>query len=69
MKVVLFGVVEFRPMALGTKVVLLLVALETMNIMTVAAAHTVLVHLALHEGAVDIDLIEDLAVRVIKPLS
>ena len=48
-KVMLLAVINFCPMALGTEVVIFLVALETVDIMTVAATYTVLVHLALHE--------------------
>jgi hypothetical protein len=48
-KMMLLAVIDFRPMTLGTEVVFLLVAFETVDIMTVAATYTVLVHLALHE--------------------
>ena len=66
MKVMRLIVVGFRPMALGTEVVLFLVTLKAVNIMAVATAYTVLVHFALHEGTVDIDFIEYLAVRVVE---
>ena len=46
MKVVVLGVIELRPMALGAKVVLLFMAFETMAIMAVTATHTMLIHLA-----------------------
>jgi hypothetical protein len=68
-KVMLLAVIDFRPMALGTEVVLFLVAFETVDIMTVAAAYAVLVHFALHKRTVDIDLFQNLAVRVIEPFS
>ena len=67
-EVVCFAVIDLGAVALGAELVLLLMAFEAVDIMTVATAHAVLVHLALHERPVDVDLFEDLAVRVIEPL-
>jgi hypothetical protein len=42
--------------------------LEIVGVVTVAAGHTLLIHLALEKGTVDIDLFHDLAVGVIESL-
>ena len=44
-KMMLFAVIDVRPVALGAKVILLLVALEAVDVVTVAAADVVGVHL------------------------
>jgi hypothetical protein len=64
-KVVVLGVVDGRLVALEAQRVALADALCAVHIVAVAAAHALFVHLALHEGAVNIDLVKDLPVREI----
>ena len=54
-------------MALGTDRIAFGNKGAAVRIMTVGAAHTLRIHLALQEGAIDIDLIIDLPVGVIEP--
>jgi len=53
-------------MTLEAKRVAFLDPLEAVHVMTVAASHIPVVHLALGEGAVSIDFVQDLAVREIE---
>ena len=67
-KVVVPGVVDGRLVALEAQRIALADALGAVDIVAVAAANALLVHFALHEGAVDIDFAKDLTVREIRPL-
>jgi len=42
---------------------------EAVGIMAITAAYALLEHAALHEGSVDIDLLQDLAVGVVEALA
>jgi hypothetical protein len=64
-KVVVPGVVDGRLVTLEAKRVALADALGAVDIVAVAAANALLVHFALHEGAVNINLFKDLPVREI----
>ena len=62
------GVVDGRLVTLEAQCIALADALDAVHIVAVAAANALLVHFALHEGAVDIDLFKDLSVREVIPL-
>jgi hypothetical protein len=65
-EMMLLGIIFTGAVALKTEPIPLLDHFETVHIMAVAAAHIPMVHLALGEGAVNIDLIQDLSVREIE---
>ena len=62
---VLFAVVVGRGVALGADAVARRAQLQAVRLVAVAADHTRQMHPALHEGAVDVDLVADLAVYVV----
>ena len=64
--VVIRRVVGIRGVALGADGVARCPHLKAMGFVAIAADNARLVHLALHEGAVDIDLVEDLAIVVVQ---
>ncbi len=67
-EVVVGAVVGVEPVALAAELVAVEAELETVDIVAVRTADIVVVHLALDEGAVDIDLVENLPVGEIEPL-
>ncbi len=67
-EVMVVAVVGVGQVALGAQIVPLEVKLQAVNVVAIAAAHVVPEHLALHERAVDVHLVQDLAVGVIEPL-
>jgi hypothetical protein len=69
MEMMSLRVVNLLAMAAGTEGVILLMDDQAVQIMAVTAPHTVIVHLRLDIGAVDIDLFFDLAVNEIEILS
>ena len=68
-EVVVARVVTFALVALQAEAVALEVQLQRVAVVAVAAAHLARVHLALQERPVDVDLVEDLTVRVVQPLA
>jgi len=67
-KVMPFGVILTGPMALKTDLISLFEKLNAMHVVAVTAAHVTMVHLALCERAVDVDLVEDLSIRMVEIL-
>jgi hypothetical protein len=65
-EVVVVAVVDLRLVASRAEVVPGGEELEAVDVVAVAATNVVAVHLALHERAVDIDLLENLAVGVVE---
>ena len=66
MMVMGLGIVFLRLVALGTDAVVRRPQGQAVGLVAVAADHAGLVHLALQEGAVDIDLVQDLAIGVVQ---
>ena len=60
-KMMFFGVINGRPVALQAKVIAFLNELDTVDIVTVTAAHITVVHFALNERSIDIHLLQNLA--------
>jgi hypothetical protein len=56
-------------MTLEAEVVALLEQLKAVHVMAIAAAHIIAVHLALHERSVDVNLLENLTVRVVQTIA
>ena len=65
-KMVVFRIIQFSPVALRTQIVFFFVELKAVDIVTVAAAHPALIHLTLDERAVNIDFFQYLAVRIVE---
>jgi hypothetical protein len=61
-KVMSLGVILTGPMALKTEIVPLLQQFSAVHIVAVAAAHVPMVHLALCERSVNINLFQDLSI-------
>ena len=66
MEMVIRGVVGVLSVTLKAEVIALLSELQAVDVVAVAAANSVSIHLRLDKRAVDIDFFEDLTVRVIK---
>jgi len=66
--VMLRTVVGRRQVAARTDRVARCLQLEAVGLVTVRTAYTGRVHLALDERTVDVDLVEDLPVRMVEPL-
>jgi uncharacterized protein (UPF0264 family) len=69
MKVMSLPIVDGCLMALEAQRISRFDGLHAVNIVAVAAADLPVVHLALGEGTIDVDLIENLSVRKVEPLS
>ena len=68
MKMMPFCVIAGRLVALQAEGIALFVQGDGMGIVAVGAAHPVGIHFGLDKGSVHIDLVQDLAVRIIQPL-
>jgi hypothetical protein len=66
MKMMILRIVLIRAVALKAKGVAAFHDLGAVHVMAVAAAHVPMVHFTLGKGTVDIDLVFDLAVRVVE---